>query len=421
MSTCSQCGAPAEPCPHCGSTLCTRRLCAELHEAACAAVAALPATPITYSRPRPQRRERDAALERALAEQLVLTISHHRQAGRAALVAGDLDAAFDELWAARQLEPDVDRLGADARALLPTEWEIETDLTPLARALAAHRHSRAADTWRRVLDDGPARSIRAEAAEWLARDNLAHARPRVALRILHVASSLGRATPPEALHQMYRDAGLDPRTAFGLYLAACRLDSGTARAVVLRDPLTNTLWPDQDGRWWLRDPNPSPSRGAQQTDHQTEALGRARDLAITRRDLGWVLLAEGDHVAGPHGVRGLGRNVRAGSPDPADEDAFVRIRLAYEGAAERLPDVAWPWFRLAELLAWAGFGQRAAEHLREAERRTLGNHQEEAQRPTLRGLVEAGLGYGTTGLPVAARPFPAEPFNAPFAWRLRFR
>ena len=49
----------------------------------------------------------------------------------------DLDTAFDELWAARQLEPDLDRLGADARTHLPPAWEIETDLTPLARALAA--------------------------------------------------------------------------------------------------------------------------------------------------------------------------------------------------------------------------------------------------------------------------------------------
>jgi quercetin dioxygenase-like cupin family protein len=65
----------------------------------------------------------------------MLTIARHRQAGRAALLAGDLDAAFDELWTARGLERDLDRLGAEARAQLPADSETETDLAPLARAL----------------------------------------------------------------------------------------------------------------------------------------------------------------------------------------------------------------------------------------------------------------------------------------------
>src|SRR5207237_8599974 len=125
-----------------------------------------------------------------------------------------------------------------------------------------------------------------------------------------------------------------------------------------------------------------------------EALARARGMAVTNGGIGAVILAEGDHAAGPLGVRTLGRNVRAGSTEPADEDAFVRIRLAYEGAAERLPDVAWPWYRLAELLAWAGFAERAQAHLAEAERRALGNRDaERTARPLLRSLVHAGLGY----------------------------
>src|SRR3712207_8788460 len=49
--------------------------------------------------------------------------------------------------------------------------------------------------------------------------------------------------------------------------------------------------------------------------------------------------------------------------------------LAYEGAADRLPDVAWPWYRLAELLAWAGFAERARGHLLEADRRSLGSRE----------------------------------------------
>src|SRR5438067_4540858 len=138
----TQCAAAAQRCEHSGAAVCTRRFCAELHEAACAAVSALPSAPaiqirVSYARPVARRRERNPDAERVLAEQLMLTIGHHRQAGRAALIAGDLDTALDELWAARQLEPDLDRLGADARAHLPSDWEIETDLTPLARALAA--------------------------------------------------------------------------------------------------------------------------------------------------------------------------------------------------------------------------------------------------------------------------------------------
>ena len=90
-----------------------------------------------------------------------------------------------------------------------------------------------------------------------------------------------------------------------------------------------------------------------------EALNRARDVAQNKRDQGWLMLAEGDYLAGPLGVRTLGRTVRAGAAEAADHDTFLRTRLAYEGAADRLPDAARPWYRLAELLAWAGFAERA--------------------------------------------------------------
>src|SRR5579859_3204783 len=182
---CSQCGSPAQQCEHCGAGVCNRRFCAELHEAACAAVSSLPARPaktqVTYARPAVRRRERDPEAERVLAEQLMSTIGHHRQAGRAALIAGDLDTAFEELWAARQLEPDLDRLGATARQSIPPEWEVETDLTPLARALSSRLHPRAGDAWRRLLNDRPARSIQAEAAEWLAREAFGRGARRTAL------------------------------------------------------------------------------------------------------------------------------------------------------------------------------------------------------------------------------------------------
>jgi hypothetical protein len=422
---CSQCGAPAERCARCASALCARRLCAELHEVSCSAVSALPARQIqapiasTYVPRQRQRRQRSPEVESQIAQQLVVQITQHRQAGRSALLAGDLDTAFDELWAARLLEPDLDCVGAHARDCMPREWEVETDLTPLARALSARLHPRAADAWRRLLDDHPARSIQAEAAEWLAREASGAGNQRVALRILHAASLLGRRTDAQAFRLAYRQAGLDPTAAFSLYLAASRIDPRSARATALRDPLTDQQWSDQDARWWAH--TCSPTRH-EQTDHQLDALQRARDLAYTKRDQGWLLLAEGDHIAGPLGVRTLGRNVRAGCAEPADEDAFVRIRLAYEGAADRLPDVAWPWYRLAELLAWAGFGKRATEHLAQAERRSLGRSEtERTTRPLLRALVHAGLGSGPDGLPTAARPFPAEPFGPNLAWRLKLR
>jgi hypothetical protein len=422
---CSQCGAAAERCSHCAGALCERRLCAELHDASCAALSVLPAQSIAIPasitfKPKP-RRERNPEAERALAEQLVLLIVKHRQAGRSALLVGDLDAAFDELLSARQLEPNLDRLGAAARQCVPSDWELETDLTPLARALSSRLHPRAAEAWRRLLDDRPARSIQAEAADWLARDAVGSGDRRGALRIRHAASLLGQGSDPGAWHTAYRRAGLDPIAAFGLYLGASRLDPHTIRAMHLRDPLTDTLWSDQDARWWVRKPLERHS-SIEQTDHQTEAVHRARDLASSKRDQGWLWLAEGDHAAGPLGVRALGRNVRAGSSDAADEDTFVRIRVAYEGAAERLPDVAWPWYRLAELLAWAGFAQGAQEHLAQAERRSLGDREtERSGRPLLRAFVHAGLGTGPDGLPTAARPFPTEPFGPNLAWRLRLR
>jgi hypothetical protein len=208
-----------------------------------------------------------------------------------------------------------------------------------------------------------------------------------------------------------------------LYLAASRLDARAARAAKLRDPLTECVWADQDARWWLsRDQLSGGADRTHDSDPHVEALHRAGDLACSTRDTGWLMLAEGDHIAGPLGTRTLGRNVRVGCADPTDEDAFVRIRLAYEGAADRLPDVAWPWYRLAELLAWAGFADRANEHLAQAERRTLGDRAaERANRSVLRALVHAGLGNGVDGLPTAARPCPAAPFGPRLAWRLGFR
>src|ERR1700694_4304267 len=114
---CSQCNAPAERCTRCAAALCTRRLCAELHEASCEAVSALPVgapdaaplpAPIIFkSRARP-RRERDTEAERVVADHLVMQITRHRQSGRAALLTGDLDMAFDELWAARHLDTALD-------------------------------------------------------------------------------------------------------------------------------------------------------------------------------------------------------------------------------------------------------------------------------------------------------------------------
>jgi hypothetical protein len=203
-----------------------------------------------------------------------------------------------------------------------------------------------------------------------------------------------------------------------MYLLVSRIDPRTARATALSDPLTGRLWCDQDARWWRNDARSS----LQPANQQADALCRARDLALSKRDHGWLLLAEGDYAAGPLGVRTLGRNIRAGCTEAADEDTFVRVRIAYEEAAERLPDVAWPWYRLAELFAWAGFAERAHEHLAHAERRSLGNRQaERASRPLLRALVHAGLGMGPDGLPTATRPFPSEPFQPTLAWRLRLR
>jgi tetratricopeptide (TPR) repeat protein len=386
-------------------------------------VQAFPVATVQAKPSQPKRERRDDEAERAQAEQLVLKITQHRQAGRSALLIGDLDSAFDELWRARELEPNLDHLGAIAREAVPREWELETDLTPLARALCSRTHPRAADAWRRVLEDRPARSIQAEAAEWLARDAFGSGQARAGLRMLHAANQLGRRLESDAFLAAYKQAGLDPSSAFSLYLAATRLDVHSARANGLRDPLTDQQWSDQDPRWWLVATAVAPRRALpEQTDHQLEAFSRARDLTHTKRDQGWLMLAEGDLLAGPLGVRTLGRNVRAGCAEPADHDTFVRIRLAYEGAADRLPDVAWPWYRLAELLARAGFAERAREQLAQAERRSLGaRNAERVYRPLLLALVESGLGMRLDGMATAARPFPAEPFAAPLTWRLRLR
>jgi hypothetical protein len=427
---CGQCGAPAERCVRCGAALCVKKLCAELHDAACDALSALPElavetspTPAKATISRKERPKRTAADHRVV-EKLILTIAQHRADGRAALLVGELDQAFTELCAARDLEIQLDRLGSAAARALPADWDLETDLTPLARALSTRGHACASETWRRVLDDGQARSIQAEAAEWLAREAFAAGEHRQGLRILHARSRLGRGSElsPDTFALAYRQAGLDAAGAFSLYLAATRLDAGSARAAGLRDPLTDLPWVDQDPRWWRLPALASGSTAERERDHQLEALSRARDLVQTRRDEGWLLLAEGDVLAGPLGARSLGRSIRAGSSEAADHDTVVRIRLAYAGAAERLPDVAWPWYRLAELLAWSGFSESAQTHLAEAERRTLGGRDaERTHRATLRGLVQTALGSGPELSAAGPRPFPAEPFGLPLAWRLGLR
>jgi hypothetical protein len=206
---------------------------------------------------------------------------------------------------------------------------------------------------------------------------------------------------------------LNPAAAVAVYLAVSRLDTPTARANRLRDPLTGGDWVEQDVHWWHSDPCSKDTA----SDHQRQAIGRARDLAVTPRDLGWVLLAEGDFWAGPLGARALGRSVRAGYAEAADEDSFLRIRLAYEGAAEMLPDMAWPAYRLAELLAWAGFSARAAAYLQQADRLALGDRLlDEPTRPTLRGLVQAASGDGPPVQPSAIKPFPSAPHAPRRRW-----
>jgi hypothetical protein len=428
---CGQCRAPAERCVRCGAALCLKKFCAELHEAACDALSALPGELLTETetepRPVPQPTKRPRVeVDQQIVDSLILTIAQHRADGRAALLVGELDQAFSELSAAREMELQLDRLGRAAARALPEGWELETDLTPLARALSAANHARASEAWRRVLEDGPARSIQAEAAEWLAREAFASGDVRLGLRTLHARSRLGRAVEvSETFAAAYRQAGLDVADAFALYLRATRLDGGSARAAGLRDPLTDQPWADQDPRWWRVPSALGCSRAADrpgESEHQQEALARARDLVQTRRDQGWWLLAEGDSLAGPLGARSLGRSIRSGASEAADHDAVVRLRLAYEGAAERLPDVAWPWYRLAELMAWSGFAERAQAHLAQAERRSLGSREaDRTHRPVLRGLVEAGLGGGSAQAVAAARPFPAEPFGPTLAWRLGLR
>ncbi len=353
-------------------------------------------------------------------------IRRHRATGRTALLRDDLDRAFKELWAARSLEVDLENLGPSVGRILPPDWEIATDLVPLARALAARSHQRSSDVWRSVLEDGVPRSIQAEAAEWLAREAYGRGQARLALRILHAGSQLGRKMDQEAVRSSYKQAGLDPGEHFAMYLTAVRLDPFAARAADLRDPLTDLPWHDQDPRWWrdgFEAMVPWANRRSKEPvdpDYQREALTRAGDLTVTRRDEGWLLLAEGDFAAGPSGARVLGRSLRTGVADSTDHDLFMRIRMSYESAADRLPDVAWPWYRLAELLAWAGFEERAEELLKQAERRKLGDHAAEREhRTVLRALVQAALGNSVDGTPVGPKPFPAAPHGPHLMWRLR--
>ena len=150
---CGQCRAPAERCLRCGAALCQKKFCAELHEAACDALSALePIAGAPDPRPEPKP-ARKVGADQQVVNNLILTIAQHRADGRAALLVGELDNALTELCAARDLEVQLDRLGPAAARALPEAWELETDLTPLARALSARNHARASETWRRVLEE----------------------------------------------------------------------------------------------------------------------------------------------------------------------------------------------------------------------------------------------------------------------------
>src|SRR5918911_1298387 len=126
---CGQCRAPAERCARCGAALCLKKFCAELHEAACEALSALPGALFAQQQPEPRpvaqaaRKARKVGPDQQLVDNLILTIAQHRADGRAALVVGELDQAFSELSAARDLEVQLDRLGAAAARALLEAWE----------------------------------------------------------------------------------------------------------------------------------------------------------------------------------------------------------------------------------------------------------------------------------------------------------
>ncbi len=402
-----------------------------MHDATCQAVERMrggETSPPRTSAKAARRRATSAgaAFASAMVEELIHRLLDHRSAGQAALIEGNANRALAELWAARDLEVQVESLGLVALRLLPPGADLETDLLPLARVLSSRSHPRAREVWRRLLEDAPARSVQTEAGEWLARDAFGRGTRRTALRMLHACSMLGWPVNAEGFRFAYGEASLDPGAQFGLYLVATRLDAHAARAHGLVDPLTGQGWPDQDPRWWLEPDQavlwPRPSRAAlpQASDHRQEAFSRARDLAVSSRDLGWLSLAEGDLLIGPSGPRPLARAIRTGAGDQVDQNLFVRARLAYEHAADRLPEVAWPWYRLAELVAWAGFGDRARAHLAEADRRALGSHAlDRAVRRPLQDLVRIAL--GELALPTTAEiwPFPTEAFGRTLASRFR--
>ena len=125
---CSQCDAPAERCTRCAAALCTRRLCAELHEVSCEAVSALPVgaplaapTPVLFTPRTRHRRERNTEAERAIAEHRRSNTNTAVGSGRVA--HGDLDLAFDSSGP-RAISNPTSIASDHARQSVPHDFEL---------------------------------------------------------------------------------------------------------------------------------------------------------------------------------------------------------------------------------------------------------------------------------------------------------
>ena len=303
---------------------------------------------------------------------------------------------------------------------MPHDWEIETDLTPLARALSSRASARCGEAWRRVLTKiarrarsrpKPPSGSRAMRSARASADRAAHAARRAACSVARSSQRRSRRL----------QAGWTRSSrAFSLYLTASRLDAHTARGDRLARPVDRPpLVRPGPALVAGRDrPRAAPRRGRAPARSPAPRARPRRTASATRAGCCWpkAIIA-----AGPLGVRTLGRNVRSRLTEPADEERSCAFGSPMR--APRIDSRTSPGRGIAWRSCWHGRGSPNARHEPPASRTALAGrpHCRSRASSVLRTLVDAGLGRPIDGLSTAARPFPSELFAPNLIARLRLR
>ena len=341
----------------------------------------------TVPEPKSPRLHRDPEAERALAEQLVLRISQHRQAGRAALLVGDLRQCASTSCGSLvpRARPGPPRRQSARTLCLPTGSSKPTRFRSPARS-PLDAIPRAAETWRRVAG-GPSGTLCPGRSRPVgsAADAARQGDPRQALRIRHAASALdATAMPPSFMPRTVRRASTRERRSDCISppLESIIAPHGPPCCAIP----SPTRWPDQDPRWWSRGAPPDRCK----CDHpQAEALGRARPALFPTPS---ALVPHSQKATSPPDRSVCGRS--AARSEPVALNLPTKTHSCAFGSLTRAPPTAFQTARGPVSPGRARLGRSSpnapTRSFAQAEGRGLGNRDaERTARPFSCALVHA--------------------------------